>query len=111
VIADSAASLAAAQIALDRHPGAVHQRPGGEVLRRRPARALDLGTPQRRLQRRHDRLGHLVVDFDDLLELAVEALRPGGPTARGVDELGRHPDPVASLANASLEHVAHAELA
>src|SRR6185369_2859679 len=62
------------------------------------------------LERTNDRLGNLVLDLEDVGELAVVALGPDMPAGLAVDELGIDPDSVAHLANASLEHVGDPEL-
>ena len=57
-----------------------------------------------------DGRGHLVLDGEDVLEVAVVSFRPEVVSGGAVDELGGDADPVARLAHAAFEHVAHAEL-
>ena len=57
-----------------------------------------------------DRGGHLVLDREDVLELAVVALGPDVPVGLGIDQLHRDAHAVARLAHAALDHVLHAEL-
>ncbi len=61
-------------------------------------------------QGRDDRRGHLVLDREDVLELAVVALGPDVPVGLGVDQLHGDAHPVAGLAHAALDHVLDAEL-
>ena len=74
----------------------------GAVARRR----LD---PPR--QRGDDRGRDLVLDREDVLEVAVVALGPEVVVGRGVDQLHRDAHPLPDLAHAALDHVLHAELA
>jgi hypothetical protein len=58
-------------------------------------------------QRRNDRGRDLVLDGEDVLELAVVALRPDVPVGLGVDELDGDAHPVARLAHAALRDILH----
>ena len=94
----------------------VRQRPEVEVVGvEAPGRlapgALDLGPPERRLDRAGHPLRHPVLEVEHVRERAVEALRPEMGAALGVDQLARDAHPLASFADAALEHVAHAQLA
>ena len=53
----------------------------------------------------------LVLDGEDVVERPVVALGPEVGAGGGIDQLRGHPDAVAGLADAALEHVADAELA
>ncbi len=55
--------------------------------------------------------GHLFLQFEYVLEIAVIAFGPDVVAARCLDELGRDAHPVAHLAHAAFDHVLHAELA
>ena len=55
--------------------------------------------------------GDLVLDGEDVGELAVVALGPDVAVGRGVDQLDGDAHPVAGLAHAALDHVLDAELA
>ena len=57
-----------------------------------------------------DRRRDLVLDREDVLELAVVALGPDVPVGLGIDQLHRDAHAVARLAHAALDHVLHAEL-
>src|SRR5215471_12663881 len=63
------------------------------------------------LDRRHDPFGDLVLHGEDVAEIAVVALGPNVIAGFRLDQLRGDPQPVAALADASFEHVAHAELA
>ena len=53
----------------------------------------------------------LVLDREDVLEVAVVALGPEVAVGLGVDQLHRDAHPLADLAHAALDDVLHAELA
>ena len=53
----------------------------------------------------------LVLQREQVLEVAVVAVGPEVVPGLGLDQLGGHAEPVARPAGAALEHVAHAELA
>ena len=65
---------------------------------------------QPQLERIHDGARDLVLDREDVLELAVVGLGPEVVAVLHVDELRGDADPVADLAHAALEHRRHAEL-
>ena len=56
-------------------------------------------------------LGDLVLDGEDVGEVAVVALCPDVVAGRRVDKLRGDAQALAGLAHAAFEHVAHAELA
>ena len=58
-----------------------------------------------------DGLRHLVLNFEKPLDAAVEPLAPQVIAWNGIDQLRRDANPAAHLADASLDDVAHAELA
>ena len=60
---------------------------------------------------RRDGRGDLVLDGEDVLELAIVALGPDMGFGLAVDELDGDPDPIARLAYASFGDVVHPELA
>ncbi len=66
---------------------------------------------QRDLERGDDLTRDLVLDLEDVGQLAVVALGPDVAAGRPVDQLGRDPDAVAGLAHAAFERMPHAELA
>ena len=83
---------------------------GLQVLGRLGGERFLLLRRERDAQRLGDLVGDLVLDLEDVLHLAVVALRPDREVGRGVDELGVDPQPVAGPAQAALEHVGGAEL-
>ena len=83
---------------------------GDHVLGRlalRPIVGRRLDPPR---QRGDDRRGHLVLDREDVLEVAIVALGPDMVVGIGVDQLHGDPHPVARLAHAAFDHVLDAEL-
>src|SRR5215218_3328744 len=91
------------------HDGARHEAPGVDAVRRLrgdPEALLDVEV---RLDRRDDALGDLVLDGEEVAELAVVAVGPDVLAGLGVDELRRDPHAPASDSHAALEHVADAE--
>ena len=62
------------------------------------------------LQRGHHRPGDLVLDGEDVGQVAVEALRPELVAIRGVDQLRRDAQSGAGLADAAFQDVGHVEL-
>ena len=54
-------------------------------------------------------LRHVVLHGEDVGQVAIETLRPQMSARGRVDELRGDPYPVAGLADAALQHVAHAE--
>ena len=79
----------------------VGRQPGGAVARRR------LDPPG---QGRGDRGRDLVLDGEDVLEVAVVALGPEVVVGLGIDQLHRDAHPLPDLAHAALDDVLHAEL-
>ncbi len=83
---------------------------GFEARRRLPVE------PGVRVARKHDlqRLGHLAGDVglnaEDILDLAVVGFRPYVKAGVGLDQLCGHPDPPPLPADASFEHMAHAQV-
>ena len=63
------------------------------------------------LQGRHDCLGNLILDGEDIGEVAVVAVGPDMVAGLAVDQLGVDPHPVAGLADAAFEHMGDIELA
>ena len=66
---------------------------------------------ERQRQRADDAARDLVLNGENVVERPIEPLRPQVAPAGGVDQLRRHPDPLAGLANAAFKHVADAKLA
>ena len=62
-------------------------------------------------QRRHDGRGHLVLDREDVLELAVVALGPDVGIGFRVDQLHGDAHATGGFANAPFHHVIDPELA
>ena len=84
---------------------------GVQAFRRLALGALDLGPFELRRDRADDAFRDLVLQFEDVVERAFEALRPEMRAGRGVDQLPGDAHPVAGLAHAAFQHVAHAKLA
>ena len=76
-----------------------------------PAQPLLLALRQLDRQRADDLLDHLVLRREDVREIAIEPLGPEMPAAAGIDELRRDAHAIAGLADAALEHEAHAQVA
>ena len=84
---------------------------GIEARRRLSQAAVDFGLAQVRFDRAGDLPRHLVMQVENILERAVELVRPEVRARSGIDELRRDAHPVCRLAHRPLEHVAHAEVA
>ena len=84
---------------------------GVEALGRLALGALDLRLLELWRDRADDALGHPVLQLEDVLERAVEAVGPEMGAGRRIDELAGDAHAVRGLAHAAFEHVAHAELA
>src|SRR5262245_28048118 len=79
--------------------------------RRLQQRALGLGLVDLGHQDRNDRPGNLVLNSEDVLQLAVVTLGPKVSAGQGIDELGGDADAIAGPTDAAFENVANAELA
>jgi len=66
---------------------------------------------QFRLDRRRDFLGDVVLQLEDIGELAIVMLGPVVGAAHRVDKFGRDPQAIARLSHASFQDVAYAEFA
>src|ERR1700739_2248352 len=82
----------------------------GKVRGRLTVGALDLGLAQLWFDRAGDAGRDLVLQVENVVERAVEAVGPDVSAGRGVDQLPGDAHPVAGFAHAAFEHVAHAEL-
>src|SRR5262245_52867359 len=60
---------------------------------------------------RNDRPGNLILNGEDILQLAVVTLGPAVRAGNGIDELGADADAIAGATDAAFEDIAHAELA
>ena len=103
---DRLARAAAEQFARAQ-PGLV----GLHVPGRASAQPLLFALRQRDRQRADDLLHYLVLRREDVREIAVEPLGPEMPAGAGIDELRRDAHAFAGLADAALEHKAHAQVA
>src|SRR4029453_15347477 len=63
------------------------------------------------LESGNDGVGDLVLDFDDVGEVAIEAIGPEMVAGLPVDQLGVDPNTASRLSNAALEDMADAKLA
>ncbi|MDT4825257.1 hypothetical protein FQZ97_585350 [compost metagenome] len=103
---------------LDGFPGAVVQfRRSAQVIvvgvqafRRFALGALDFRPFELWRDCANNAFGDLILQFEDVVEHALEALCPDMRPGRRVDELPGDAHPVPALAHATFQHVAHAEL-
>ena len=65
---------------------------------------------QLNLERSNDLLCELVLHGEDIREIGIKALAPDVSAARSIDKLTGNAHPVACLAHAAFQHVAHAEV-
>ncbi len=98
-----------------RHPPEVRQRahdeiPCAEILRRALLRAHSLGGDQLRLDGRRDALGQVVLEGENIGDLAIVVLRPNMGAAGHVDELGGDSHAIPGFSDAALKDVLDAEL-
>src|SRR5215207_1089849 len=84
---------------------------GVQAFRRLALDSFDFRLFQLRPYRTHHARGHLVLQIEDIFNLAVETINPQVGTGRGIDELARNAHAVARLTYAAFENVAHPELA
>ena len=94
---------------IDMRQGTEKEVIGSEVFRRLAPGAFDLGPPDRRLDGADHMRRDLVLQIEDILKNAVIALGPEMGAGRGIDQLTGDAEPVARLADAALEHIAHAQ--
>ncbi len=73
--------------------------------------AIHCGDSELARHRGGDFLHDLVLDVEDVLEVAVVAFRPKVAAAFRFDELGRDAHPIAGLSHAALDDVMDAEFA
>jgi hypothetical protein len=74
-------------------------------------RALDLRPLERRRDRTDDALGHLVLQREDVIERAFEAVRPEVASCLRIDELPCDADAIGRSPHTALEHVSDTQLA
>ena len=84
---------------------------GVEAFRRLAPCALDLRPLELRGDCPDDARGQLILQLEDVVEGAFEAVGPDMRPGRRIDELARDAHAVRRLAQAALQHIAHAELA
>ena len=84
---------------------------GSHALRGLALRAIVAGRFDPAGERADDRAAHLVLDGEDVLDLAVVALGPDVPVGLGIDQLHGDSDTVAGFANAPLDDIVNSELA
>ena len=82
-----------------------------EIVRTFPLRPARLGRPDRRLDRPYDAARDLILEIEDVDQIAIEAVGPDVMTRARIDELARYANPVARLSHAPFQHVPHAQLA
>ncbi len=98
-----------------RHRGHVRQRAqieviGVEIVGMLSPGAFDLRALQAGLDDADDLVGDLVLQVENVFQRAVVAVGPQMRPGRGLDQLRRDAHPVARLAHASFQDIAHAEL-
>ncbi len=86
-------------------------RPGVEVARRLAHRPLPLGIRNDRSNRDRHRFGDLVLQREDVGEIAVVPVGPDVVASLGFDQLGGDANAIGGPSHAAFEHVAHAEFA
>jgi hypothetical protein len=82
---------------------------GRDVVRRRPLQSPAILRREHAAELLRDQLGDLLLDGEDVLELAVEALRPHLIAVVGARQLNPDAQAVAGLAHAAVEHRGDAE--
>ena len=87
------------------------QIPGIEAVWRLPASPCGLGRQDLRLDRPNDAVGDVVLQLENIEQLAIVSLRPQMGPLRGVDQLAGDPDRVGRLAHAAFQHISDAQLA
>src|SRR5258708_32858510 len=92
-------------------PPALVGGPGIKAFGRPAHRALSLSLGNGRSDGDRYRLGDLVLDREDIGEIAVVTLGPDVVAGFGLDQLRGDADAVAGFTQAAFEHVAHAKLA
>src|SRR5437764_7264860 len=83
--------------------------PGTEILRWLRLGPLVLGATELGLDLPGDPQGDLILDSEDIVQLAVEALRPDVVATEAVEELSRNSDVPFGFAHASFHDIAHTE--
>src|SRR5258706_1153361 len=97
--------------AMVQHLGGQHALISRHVVGRLALRTVVRGCLDAAGQRRDDRAGHLVLDGEDILELAVIAFGPNVPVGFRIDQLHGDADSITHLPHAPLEDVIDAEFA
>ena len=90
---------------------ALHKLPGIETFRRLASGAFALACPDLRLDRADDLFGDLVLQIEDVIQTAVEAIRPEVVTAGRIDQLRTYTHAVTRLADAAFDDIAHTQFA
>jgi hypothetical protein len=88
-----------------------HQPPGVDAVGLRVRGPEAFLRVKVRLDGGDDPLGDVVLDREDVAQLAVVAFGPDMLAGLRVDELARDPEPLPGRPDAALEHVAHPEIA
>ena len=102
---------------LRRHPridvglGLQHQVIGAETVRSLTPDTFGFGAAHAGLNRTDHVQGDFVLQSENVVKRAVEALSPQLAPGRGFDHPGRDADTVAALLQAALQQIAHAEFA
>ncbi|MCY1305917.1 hypothetical protein D9M70_557460 [compost metagenome] len=83
---------------------------GVETFGRLAFGALHLDPFELRRNRADDAFGYLILQLENVVERAFEALGPEMRTGRGIDELAGDADLLSRFAHAPFQNIAHAEL-
>ena len=97
--------------AIGTRQAALHECPGVEVFRRPASGAFALAGLDLRFDRDHNLFGDPVLQFEDVIQAAVEVLGPEMVATGRIDQLSGDAQAVAGLADATFDHVSQAEFA
>ena len=84
---------------------------GAQAVRTLASGPLDLAQPKVRLDDSDDRLGDPILQFEYVVERAVEPVGPEMSPCVGLDQLRGDAQSVGRLAHAAFQHIAHSEFA
>jgi hypothetical protein len=93
------------------HLGGEHALISRHAVGRLAVRTVVCGGLDAAGERRGNRAGHLVLNGEDILKLAVVAFSPNVSVGFSIDQLHCDPDAIASLSYASLENIIDAKFA
>ena len=76
----------------------------GDIRLLRVGKSLFLDRTERDLQRVHDPMRDVVLNFEDISQIVVVAVRPNVPASSSVGKLRADPHALASTADGTFEH-------